>query len=209
MMVVGSLALIGFPFLSGFYSKDLILETAFAKYNLIGYFSYFLGTFGALLTSFYSTRLLFLTFLTKPAGHKRVILVTSDSKIQICLTLASLALASIVIGYFTKDIIVGTGSPFFGTAVYTSIKFYNIFDAEFITLFYKNLPVYFSLFGICLAFILYNFQIKFLFLLKISRLGRKFYNFLNRKWFFDKIYTEYFGQFFFKMGYSFSYKFMD
>ena len=48
-----------------------------------------------------------------------------------------------------------------------------------------------------------------MFLFKISFIGKKIYNFFNRKWFFDKIYTEYFGQFFFKFGYSVSYKFID
>jgi NADH-ubiquinone oxidoreductase chain 5 len=209
MMMIGSLSLIGFPFLSGFYSKDLILETAYGTYNLIGYFSYFLGTFGAFLTAFYSTRLIYLTFLTKPTGHKHVILSISDSKTQICMALGNLALASIFIGYFTKDIVIGIGSHFFGTAIFTSITFYNVFDAEFLPLFYKNLPVHFSLSGVFLAFILYNFQAKFLYILKTSRIGRKLYNFLNRKWFFDKIYNEFLGQFFFKMGYSLSYKFVD
>jgi NADH:ubiquinone oxidoreductase subunit 5 (subunit L)/multisubunit Na+/H+ antiporter MnhA subunit len=48
-----------------------------------------------------------------------------------------------------------------------------------------------------------------LFKIKTSLFGKKIYNFLNRKWFFDKIYNEYFGQFFFKFGYSISYKFID
>jgi NADH-ubiquinone oxidoreductase chain 5 len=132
MMVIGSLALIGFPFLTGFYSKDLILEVAYGKYNLIGYFSYFLGTLGAFFTAFYSTRLLYLAFLSRPTGHKQIITFASDSNIQICLALSSLAIPSILVGYYTKDMMVGVGTPFFGTAIFTSIKFYNIFDAEFI-----------------------------------------------------------------------------
>ena len=76
-------------------------------------------------------------------------------------------------------------------------------------LFYKTLPVHFSLFGALLAFTLYNFQSKLLFSLKISFLGKRLYSFLNRKWFFDKVYNEYFGQFFFKFSYSLSYKFVD
>ena len=209
MMTIGSLALIGFPFLTGFYSKDLILEAAYGKYTLIGYFSYFLGTLGAFLTAFYSTRLLYLAFLAKPTGHKQIITFAGDSGIQICLALGSLAIPSIFVGYFTKDMMVGVGSHFFGTAIYTSIVSCNIFDAEFLPLFYKTLPVHFSLFGAFLAFVLYNFQAKFLYNLKTSFIGKKFYNFLNRKWFFDKVYNEYLGQFFFKFSYSISYKFID
>jgi NADH-ubiquinone oxidoreductase chain 5 len=209
MVVVGSLALIGFPFLTGFYSKDLILEVSFGKYSLLGYFSYILGTFGAFLTAFYSTRLLYLTFLSKPTGHKKVICYAGDSGPQIVIALGCLAIPSIFVGYYTKDMIVGVGSDFFGTAVYVNSLNFNLFDAEFLPIFYKTLPVYLSLFGFILAFLLYNFRSKLLFKIKTHVFGKKLYNFLNRKWFFDKIYNEYFGQFFFKFGYSISYKFVD
>ena len=63
MIFIGSSALIGTPFLTGFYSKDCILELAFAKYNYIGNFCYFLGCASAFCTAFYSFRLLFLTFV--------------------------------------------------------------------------------------------------------------------------------------------------
>ena len=97
MMVIGSLALIGFPFLSGFYSKDLILEASFGKFCVSGHFSYVLGTIGAFFTSFYSARLLFLTFLSKPNGFKRIICYSFDSSYQICFSLSLLALPSIFI----------------------------------------------------------------------------------------------------------------
>ena len=209
MIVIGSLALIGFPFLTGFYSKDLILEVSYGKYNVLGYFSYFLGSFGAFLTAFYSTRLLYLTFLSKPTGFRKVIMFAQDSGIQICVALGCLAIPSILVGYYTKDLLVGICSPFFGTAIHTDLFSFNLFDAEFIQITYKTLPVHLSLFGFFLAFILYNFNSNFLFLLKTSFIGKKLYNFLNRKWFFDKIYNEFFGQFFFKFGYSISYKFVD
>jgi NADH-ubiquinone oxidoreductase chain 5 len=206
MMTVGSLALIGFPFLTGFYSKDLILEAAFARYNTLGYFCYFLGTIGAFLTAFYSTRLLLLTFLVRPTGHKKIITLASDSNIQICCALGALAVPSIFVGYYTKDMIVGVGSHFFGSSIFIKPFTYNIFDAEFINVFYKILPVHLSLLGVFLAFVLFSFQAKLLFILKTSFLGQKIYNFLNRKWFFDKVYNEYLGQFFFKIGYVYSYK---
>ena len=66
-----------------------------------------------------------------------------------------------------------------------------------------------SLFGASLSFFLYNFQSLILFRLKVSFLGRKIYTFLNKKWFFDKLYNELFGQFFFKFGYTISYKAID
>ena len=69
-IITGSLALIGFPFLTGFYSKDLILEISYSKYNLFGYISYAFGVTSAFLTAFYSMRLICLTFLLKPAGYK-------------------------------------------------------------------------------------------------------------------------------------------
>ena len=209
MMIIGSLALIGFPFLTGFYSKDLILEVSYGKYNLLGYFSYFLGSLGAFLTAFYSTRLLYLTFLSKPNGFRKIISFAQDSNIQICAALGCLAIPSVFIGYYTKDMLVGVGSSFFGSAIYSNIFSFNLFDAEFISLNYKTLPVHFSLFGFFSAFVLYNFNSKILFLFKISVFGKKLYNFLNRKWFFDKIYNEFLGQFFFKFGYSVSYKFVD
>jgi NADH-ubiquinone oxidoreductase chain 5 len=209
MMVIGSLALTGFPFLTGFYSKDLILEISYGKYSLFGYFSYFLGTLGAFLTAFYSIRLLSLTFLSKPTGHKKVISYASESNIQISFVLGCLAIPSIFIGYYTKDMIVGVGSYLFGTVIHIGNNNFNMFDAEFVPLSFKVLPVSLSLFSLILAFGLYNFHLKILFQIKTSQLGKKIYNFLNRKWFFDKLYNEYFSQFFFKFGFYISYKFID
>lgn len=209
MVVIGSLALIGFPFLTGFYSKDLILELAFSKYSSFGYFSYFLGTIGAFLTAFYSTRLLCLTFLTEPSGHKSVIPFAADAPNAITLVLGILAIPSIFIGFYSKDFVVGLGTDFFGTAIFIPFENTNIFDAEFVNLFYKLLPVNLSLLGATLSFLLYSFQYKVLFKIKSSFFGKKVYNFFNRKWFFDKLYNDYFGQFFFKFGYSVSYKFID
>jgi NADH-ubiquinone oxidoreductase chain 5 len=73
IMLVGSLALIGFPFLAGFYSKDVILELSVAKYSIESHFSFLLGIFAAFCTAFYSIRVLFLVFLSKTNGNKNII----------------------------------------------------------------------------------------------------------------------------------------
>ena len=208
-VVIGSLALIGFPYLTGFYSKDLILELSYGKYSYFGYFSYYLGALGAFFTAFYSTRLLCLTFLSIPAGHRTVIGFAQDQLNNIIIVLGVLAIPSIFIGFLSKDLIVGLGSDFFKTAIYSPLNNINAFDAEFVVWFYKSLPVNLSMLGVFSAFFLYTYFFKFLFLLKTSFFGKKIYNFFNRKWFFDKIYNELFGQFFFKFGYSISYKFVD
>jgi len=209
MMIIGSLALIGFPFLTGFYSKDIILEIAYGKYTLQGHFSYYLGSIGAFLTAFYSTRLLYLTFLTNPNGYKIIICSAFDSSFQICITLAMLVIPSIFMGFYAKDMIIGLGTDFWGNSIFILPENMNMVDSEFINLFFKLLPIFLSLLGTIISFFLYSFKNKLLFQLKISNIGQKFYNFFNKKWFFDKIYNEYINQFFFKFGYNISYKIID
>jgi len=209
MMVIGSLALIGFPFLTGFYSKDVILEVAYGKYSSAGHFSYVLGSVGAFLTAFYSTRLIYLTFLSAPNGYKAVITSAYDSSYQICTALAILAVPSVFIGFYTKDMIIGLGTDFWGNSIFVLPENMNMIDAEFIPHIFKILPVVLSLLGATSSFILYTFSSKLLFQFKISFLGKKIYNFLNKKWFFDKVYNEYIAQFFFRFGYNISYKIID
>ena len=209
VMVIGSLALIGFPFLTGFYSKDIILETSYGNFSNKGHFSYYLGTFGAFLTAFYSTRLIYLTFLCTPNGFHSVICKAYDSSYQICFALGILVIPSIFAGYYTKDMIIGLGTDFWGNAIFVLPENMNTVDAEFINHSYKLLPVILSLLGTSLSFLVYTLANTSLVKLKLSYLGKKFYNFFNKKWFFDKIYNEYIGQLFFNFGYIISYKTID
>jgi len=209
MIVIGSLALTGFPFLTGFYSKDVILEVAYGKYTTAGHFSYYLGTIGAFLTAYYSTRLIYLTFLSKPSGYKSVICRAFDSSFQIGGALACLSIPSIFAGFYAKDMIIGLGTDFWGNSIYILPENQNMVDSEFIEHTFKLLPVIFSFSGIILSFLLYTFGNTILFRFKITTFGRIFYNFLNKKWFFDKVFNEYIGQVLVRHGYETTYKTID
>ncbi|XLT35933.1 hypothetical protein HN873_067225 [Arachis hypogaea] len=102
MMLMGSLSLIGFPFLTGFYSKDVILELAYTKYTISGNFAFWLGSLSVLFTSYYSFRSLFLTFLVPTNSFGRDIVRCHDAPIPMAIPLILLALGSLFVGYLAK-----------------------------------------------------------------------------------------------------------
>ena len=207
IIIIGSLSLIGFPFLSGFYSKDAILEVALAKYSNTGHFAYFLGTFSAFLTAFYSLRLVYLCFLSYPNGYKSVILNAHESPSLISFPLGILAVPSIFMGYLFKDAFFGFGTSFWNNAIY--IHPYHTLDFEFLSTGAKLLPVILSILGGALAYLIYVYASKDLFNTKFSYLGRNLYTFLNRKWFFDKVYNDFINQFVLDLSYATTYKVVD
>lgn len=209
LMTIGSLALMGFPFLTGFYSKDVILEVAYGKFTVYGHFAYWLGTAAAFFTAFYSMRLSFLTFLSDPNGYKPVLLGAHDAPLRMALPLVVLSVPSIFIGYCSRDLFIGLGTDFWNNAIFVLPSALNAIDAEFISHFYKLLPVTLSIIGASSALLYYTFFSGDLYWLKTSTFGRKLYGFLNRKWFFDKVYNELLTQNFLSFGYHTSYKLID
>jgi len=157
IMLIGSLALIGFPFLSGFYSKDVILEVSFAKYTLQGHFSYILGCLAAFATAFYSTRVLFLVFLSNPNGNKNVLINVHEGTWKITFPLFVLCLMSIFIGYMSKDLFIGFGTSFWGSSIFVLPYNYLLSDIEFINIFFKLLPLFVTICGALTSYLLYRF----------------------------------------------------
>ena len=107
MMWIGSLAIIGFPYLSGYYSKESILENAFYASNGIAYFAYLVGILTALLTAFYSWRLLFLTFHGENRSNKKTYDHAHESPLVMTAPLFILAIGSIFSGIFFADYFIG------------------------------------------------------------------------------------------------------
>jgi len=194
VMTVGSLALIGFPFLAGFYSKDVILELSISKSSIEGHFAFFLGILAAFCTAFYSARLLFLVFLSNPNGNKNVILNAHENPIEMTFPLFLLSLFSIFIGYFSKDMLIGFGSDFWVSSIFINPSNYLLADIEFLATPYKIMPLIFTLLGFFLAFYIYNSQMVAYLQLKKTAIYKHFYNFLNKKWFFDRVYVQYLTQ---------------
>jgi len=105
--------------------------------------------------------------------------------------------------------VIGLGTDFWGNSLYVWPENMNRIDSEFISQSWKLLPVIFSLSGTILAFVFYTVGNQLLFKLKMSFIGKKLYNFLNKKWFFDKIYNEYINQVLLQFSYRVSYKVID
>ena len=209
IMLIASLALVGFPFLTGFYSKDTILEVAYAKHTVLGNIAYFLGTFAAFCTSFYSTRLLFLVFLSEPNGNKKNILNAQESSFRMTLPLFLLCILSIFIGYLSKELFIGFGTSFWNSAIFILPLNYILVDIEFISLFYKLLPFFVTIFGMLIVYFLYIFYIDSFLNFKRTVLYKNFYSFFNKKWYFDRIYNVYFVQNTLSKGYFFTYRDID
>nr|YP_009861058.1 NADH dehydrogenase subunit 5 [Jaagichlorella hainangensis]QKJ84914.1 NADH dehydrogenase subunit 5 [Jaagichlorella hainangensis] len=211
MMLIGSLSLAGFPFLTGFYSKDVILEVAFAKYTINGNFAYWLGAICVFFTSYYSFRLTFLTFYTQSKLLKNTIKNTHDASLIMGIPLMVLALGSIFVGFCGKDMIIGLGTTFWSSAIFILPKFTNILESEFIPQSVKLLPFVLTLFGIVLAFFVNvnNNYRKKAYALKISNWFLRLYSMFNKRWFFDKVYNDFLTQRLLNFGYTVSFKSID
>jgi len=188
----GSLSLMGFPFLTGFYSKDGILEIAFSSYSAIGMFAYIMGTISAIFTSIYSTRLIFLTFISKPRGFRAHIMEAHDAPLLMTIPLIALFIGAIIVGYFAYGLFVGPGSYWWGNSIFIHPNHIKS-DSEFIPIIFKQLPVILSMMAAFLTFLIYFYSEQFYLMplnkLKLESKFRNLYFFFNYKWFIDPVYN--------------------
>nr|YP_010835031.1 NADH dehydrogenase subunit 5 [Cryptomonas gyropyrenoidosa]WFQ82706.1 NADH dehydrogenase subunit 5 [Cryptomonas gyropyrenoidosa] len=210
MVLIGSLALTGFPFLTGFYSKDVILEISYSKYNFLGTFAHWIGILSASLTSFYSFKLIYITFVTNPNSYKPSIKLVSDAPTPMALPLLLLSICSIFVGFLTKDLFIGLGTPIWNNSIFILPENLNIIDSEFIPYKVKLIPFFVSILSAFLSIIFYSIFLNLWFSTYTKNTFLIYvYTFFNKKWFFDKFQNDTFGLITLTIGYSVTYKIID
>ncbi len=201
-MIVGTLALTGFPFLSGYYSKDAIIEFAYLKGTNIGYFAASVGIITAFLTAIYSWRLILKTFHGKFNNKNLSRSKIHDSGIVIIFPLAILVLGSVFAGFIFKDFLIGQHYADFWQ---DSILILQAFDHSHIPAWILYTTPLLVVLAIPISYYLYIKNNKLL--EEIKSKNELIYKFLLNKWYFDEIYdlifvkpTKAIGSFFWKSG---------
>ncbi|MDP6681343.1 MAG: NADH-quinone oxidoreductase subunit L [Pelagibacteraceae bacterium] len=201
LMVIGTLALTGFPFLSGYYSKDAIIEFAYLKGSNIGYYAAAVGIFTALLTAIYSWRLVFKTFHGKYNNKKNSLNSIHESSSTMLIPSCLLAVGAIVTGILFKEIFIGQDTQFWNN----SILFLYQNHHDHVPIWLLVITPLIVILAIPIAYYLFVKNEKILKNLILKH--QTLYNFLINKWYFDDLYNFIFvepikkiGLFFWKEG---------
>ena len=203
LMIIGTLALTGFPFLSGFYSKDAIIEFAYLRGNTTGFYAAGIGIFTAFITSIYSWRLIFKTFHGEYNNKSIKIEDTHESPLVMLIPLILLSIGAIFAGFIFKELFIGSNG----------INFWN--DSIFFLkpLSNEHPPLWFLIFTPVLVIL--SIPISYYLFIKnkklpnqIATINKPLYEFLLNKWYFDELYDFLFVRLSKKMG-LFLWKFFD
>ena len=190
VILIASLSLAALPWLSGYYSKDLIIELAYGSYSSIGYLVYLLAVIAACFTMLYSVKLIYFTFLTFANAPKGNYEKAHESPWVMSIPLIILGILSVYLGNLSKDFFVGLGTQGLGNSIFNHPNHVILTDTEFgVPTFNKLLPLLLSVFFAILA--LYLFEKKPTLLLKVntSFAGIYLYRFFNQRYWFELIYN--------------------
>jgi NADH-ubiquinone oxidoreductase chain 5 len=202
VMLIASLSLVAFPYMTGFYSKDLILESAYGKYDYSGTVVYIIATIGAMFTTLYSVKVLYLTFLTNPNGPLVNYKQAHEGDIFMSLPLMILAVFSIFFGFITKDMFIGLGSGFFSdNALFIHPSHEILLDTEFgVPTLFKLLPLIFTISLTIIAIVLSEFLPSTLIYFKLSRVGYNIFSFFNQRFLIEMFYNRFITGVVLKLG---------
>jgi NADH-ubiquinone oxidoreductase chain 5 len=202
VMLIASLSLVAFPFMTGFYSKDLILESAYGQYYFSSTVVYIIATIGAMFTTLYSVKVLYLTFLTNPNGPLINYKGAHEGDIFMSLPLMILAVFSIFFGFITKDMFIGLGSGFFAdNAIFIHPSHEIMLDTEFgVPTLFKLLPLLFTISLSIISIVLSEYLPTILIYFKLSRLGYNIFSFFNQRFLIELFYNKYITGLVLKLG---------
>jgi NADH-quinone oxidoreductase subunit L len=203
VMVIGTLALTGFPLTAGYFSKDAIIESAYASHNPFAFYGFLMTVIAAGLTSFYSWRLIFKTFHGEPHDQEHYE-AAHESPLWMLIPIGILAAGSILAGFPFKELFAGHGvEEFFRESL--KMHPHIIEDMETMPEAIKLLPTAMMALGFVVSWLFY---IRRPYLpVELARQHQLLYRFLLNKWYFDELYdlifvrpTKWLGRFLWKVG---------
>jgi len=203
VMCIGTLALTGFPLFAGYFSKDAIIESAYASHNPFSTYAYLLTVGAAGLTSFYSWRLIFKTFFGEPHDEEHYE-AAHESPLWMLIPIGVLAAGSILAGFPFKGLFAGHGvEEFFRDSV--KMNPHILEDMENMPSLLAPLPFVMMALGLLVSYIFY---IRRPYLpVKLAEQQPMLYQFLLNKWYFDELYdlilvrpAKWIGRFLWKVG---------
>jgi NADH-ubiquinone oxidoreductase chain 5 len=202
VMLIASLSLVAFPFMTGFYSKDFILESSYGYFYLSSTIVYVIATIGAMFTTLYSIKVLYLTFLTNPNGPLINYKSAHEGNIFMSLPLIILAIFSIFFGYITKDMFIGLGSSFFSdNSLFIHPLHEIMLDTEFaVPTLFKLLPLVFTILLSVISIVLAELLPKLLIYFKMSNFGYNLFSFFNQRFLIELFYNKYITSFILNLG---------
>ena len=202
VMVIASLSLVAFPFMTGFYSKDFILESAYGQFYFSSISVYFIAVIAAIFTTLYSVKVLYLTFLANPNGPIKNYKIACESDIYMSLPLVILAVFSVFFGFLTKDIFIGLGAGFFvDNSLYINPYHEITIETEFaVPILFKILPLICTVFFTSLSILYSEMLPSKLINFKLSRIGYNIFGFFSQRFLIEFFYNEYITNKILKIG---------
>ena len=202
VMLIASLSLVAFPFMTGFYSKDFILESCFSRFNYSSIAVYFTAVIGAMFTTLYSAKVLYLTFIASPNAPAVTYNKAHESDIFMSLPLIILALFSIYFGFLTKDLFIGLGShAFIDNSIFIHPSHEIYISTEFaVSHFYKLLPFFLTIGTFIGSVFIFEIMPKLIITAKYTRVTYNIFAFLNLKFLIESLYNRFITYFILNVG---------
>ena len=202
VMLIASLSLVAFPFMTGFYSKDFILESSYGQFYFSGVAVYFIAVIGAMFTTLYSIKVLYLTFITNPNGPVTYYKSAHEGNLYMSLPLIILAIFSVFFGYITKDMFIGLGSNFFSdNSLFIHPMNEIMLNTEFsVPVYYKLLPLLLTVSLSIISLVISEYLSSPLIKFKFSNIGYNIFSFFNQRFLVELLYNKYITDLILKLG---------